>query len=158
MIRHKFAYGKRLKIRFISILIPSLYCISFSDCTANVTLIGNGVCNDETNNPGCFYDGGDCCVYNVNTDHCSDCTCYHKKTCIAGTHPLVADGFCNDETNNADCNYDGGDCACSGDTVNDGSDNCFNPDPSSCEFLVSTNVKLSVQYVFLWFCFNFPTA
>ena len=35
---------------------------------------------------------------------------YHKKTCIAGTHPLVADGFCNDETNNDDCHYDGGDC------------------------------------------------
>ena len=71
---------------------------------------------------------------------------------------LIGNGFCNNEVNHADCNYDGGDCACSGDTVKDGSDNCFNPDPSSCEFLVSTNVKLSVQYVFLWFCFNFPTV
>ena len=93
-----------------SIDFNNIQCIYFSGCTADFTLSGNGVCNDETNNPGCFYDGGDCCGYGVNTDHCSDCTCYHKKTCIAGTHPLVADGFCNDETNNADCNYDGGDC------------------------------------------------
>ena len=84
--------------------------ISFLDCTANVTLIGNGVCNYETNNPGCFYDGGDCCV-NANTNHCTDCICYHKENCAAGFTPsIVGDGFCNDGTNNADCNYDGGDC------------------------------------------------
>ena len=62
------------------------------------------------NNAECNYDGGDCCGYNVNTDHCSDCICYFNETCIAGTHPLVADGFCNDETNTVECNYDGGDC------------------------------------------------
>ena len=101
---------KRLKIRLISVLISTLYCIYFSDCTADFTLIGNGVCNDETNNPGCFYDGGDCCV-NTNTDHCSDCTCHHQENCAAGfTLSEVGDGICNDETNNADCNYDGGDC------------------------------------------------
>ena len=26
-------------------------------------LIGNGICNDETNNPGCNYDSSDCCLY-----------------------------------------------------------------------------------------------
>ena len=30
------------------------------DC-GNVTLVGNGFCNDETNNADCNYDGGDCC-------------------------------------------------------------------------------------------------
>ena len=94
----------------MSILISTLYCIYFSDCTANFTLIGNGVCNDETNNPGCFYDGGDCCV-NTNTDHCTECICYHKENCAAGFTPsIVGNGFCNDGTNNAECNYDGGDC------------------------------------------------
>ena len=73
-------------------------------------MIGNGVCNDETNNPGCFYDGGDCCV-NINKDHCTDCICYHQENCAFGfTLSEVGDGICNDETNNADCNYDGGDC------------------------------------------------
>ena len=86
-------------------------------------MIGNGVCNDETNNPGCFYDGGDCCV-NINKDHCSDCICYHQENCASGfTLPEVGDGICNDETNNADCNYDGGDCC-----VNVNKDVCTNCD------------------------------
>ena len=87
-------------------------CYHPENCAAGFTLaeVGDGFCNDETNNADCNYDDGDCCLYNVNTNHCSDCECYHNETCLAGTHPLVGDGFCNDETNNADCNYDGGDC------------------------------------------------
>ena len=73
-------------------------------------LIGNGYCNDETNNAENRYDGGDCCGYDVNTKHCSICGCYHEETCAARVHPLVKDGNCNDETNIAVCNYDGGDC------------------------------------------------
>ena len=37
-------------------------------------MIGDGFCNDETNNADCNHDGGDCCV-NVNKDVCSDCDC-----------------------------------------------------------------------------------
>ena len=51
-------------------------------------LVGNQVCNDETNTPECNYDGGDCC----------------------SSPEMVANGFCNDETNTASCLYDGGDC------------------------------------------------
>ena len=76
----------------------------------NVALVGNGFCNDETNNPDCNYDGGDCCVVNINTDTCSDCACHLIETCAAGYHPLVGNGFCNDDTNIAECDYDGGDC------------------------------------------------
>ena len=48
---------------------------------------------------------------NVNTDRCSDCTCYLRETCFAGfPPPSVGDGFCNDETNNVHCYYDGLDC------------------------------------------------
>ena len=75
-------------------------------------LIYNGHCNDETNNEACDYDGGDCCK-NVNTEHCSECKCFHQETCAAnpGFLPLtVQDGYCNDETNNRECQYDGGDC------------------------------------------------
>ena len=75
----------------------------------NVELVGNGLCNDETNNAGCYYDGGDCCSLNANTDYCNECACYIQGTCTAGYHPLVGNGFCNDETNIAGC-YDGGDC------------------------------------------------
>ena len=76
----------------------------------NVALVGNGFCNDETNNADCNYDGGDCCVVNANTTHCSDCACHFLDTCAAGYHPLVGNGFCNNDTNIAECNYDGGDC------------------------------------------------
>ena len=50
--------------------------------------VGDGVCNEETNNVECSYDGGDCCP-NPNK---------------------IGDAICNDETNNFGCNYDGGDC------------------------------------------------
>ena len=81
------------------------------NCDAPIELIRNGVCNDEANNEGCLYDGGDCCLLNTNSDQCTECICYHQETCAAGvTHPLVGDGYCQDETNNGACNYDGGDC------------------------------------------------
>ena len=51
-------------------------------------LLGNGVCNKDTNNIECSYDFGDCCSHSN----------------------LVADGVCHDEANNPECNYDGGDC------------------------------------------------
>ena len=83
--------------------------MNLSGC--NSRLIGNGFCNDETNNAEGSYDGGDCCGTNVNTEYCSDCKCY-KVACAAGIvpHPMVGDGFCNDEANHLECNYDGGDC------------------------------------------------
>ena len=73
-------------------------------------MVGNGFCNDETNNPDCNYDGGDCCVGNANTNPCSECVCHLIETCAAGYHPLVGNGFCNDDANIAECDYDGGDC------------------------------------------------
>jgi hypothetical protein len=76
----------------------------------NVALVGNGFCSDETNNPNCNYDGGDCCAVNPNTSSCSECVCHFLETCAAGYHPLVGNGFCNDVTNIAECDYDGGDC------------------------------------------------
>ena len=87
------------------------YCINFSlDCT-NGELVGNGKCNDETNNLNCAYDGGDCCGSPINTNHCSNCTCHHKETCASGVaHPLVGNDICNDETNVEECDFDGGDC------------------------------------------------
>ena len=51
-------------------------------------IVGDGLCNDETNDAECNYDGGDCCL----------------------TPDLVANGICNNETNNGTCSFDGGDC------------------------------------------------
>ena len=77
-------------------------------------MVHNGFCNDETNIAVCNFDGGDCCLSTVNKEHCSDCSCHHQQTCLAGVHPLLGgDGHCHDELNNLDCNYDGGDCCLS---------------------------------------------
>ena len=73
-------------------------------------MVGNGFCNDETNNAICNYDGGECCAMDVNPNNCSECACNILETCMAGYHPLVGNGFCNEETNIDECNYDAGDC------------------------------------------------
>ena len=82
-------------------------------------MVSNGFCNDETNNPDCNYDGGDCCIANANIISCFECVCHLIETCTAGYHPLVGNGLCNDETNIPECNYDGGDCC-----VNVNTDSC----------------------------------
>ena len=75
------------------------------------SLIGDGFCDDETNNQGCNFDGGDCCGSCIVKSHCLECTCLQSDVDEQHiTNPLVGDGYCNDETNNPNCNFDGGDC------------------------------------------------
>ena len=71
--------------------------------------VGTGNCNDQNNNEGCLFDGGDCCGPNVNTQTCVLCICYEDLNCDAPMH-LVGNGICNDEANSQGCNYDDGDC------------------------------------------------
>ena len=73
-------------------------------------MIGDGYCNDESNNPECVYDGGDCCGSCINTDYCTYCTCIGDVTGNGVPNALVGDGHCDDEMNTAECNFDGGDC------------------------------------------------
>jgi hypothetical protein len=40
------------------------------------TLVGDGDCNDETNNVECSFDGGDCCKSDTNLDSCTSCDCF----------------------------------------------------------------------------------
>ena len=44
--------------------------------SSNPIWIGDGYCDDETNNAGCHFDGGDCCGVNVITQYCNECICY----------------------------------------------------------------------------------
>ena len=68
---------------------------------------GDGYCTDVNNNEACFFDGGDCCGSNVNTDWCNVCQCLEEGKC---NQDWIADGYCDDTNNNLDCSYDGGDC------------------------------------------------
>ena len=86
-------------------------------------MIGDGFCNDETNNAYCNFDGWDCCT-NPITNHCTECKCFYQEYCKAGfLHSIVGDGNCNDETNNAACNFDGNDC-CRNPIITDFCVNC----------------------------------
>ena len=80
------------------------YC-SVCACLGNVTnyetinaLVGNSICNDETNNLKCNYDHGDCCLSNVNMDTCSDCMCSSNGL-------ITSPNFPNNYDNNLDLTW-----------------------------------------------------
>ena len=86
-------------------------CKHLETCEAGYhPLVGDGYCNDETNNDECKFDGGDCCGTCVNKHRCADCLCFSSVTGNGVPNALVGNGICNNETNNKDCNYDGFDC------------------------------------------------
>merc|ERR1712080_630528 len=82
---------------------------------------GDGNCDDDNNNAGCEYDGGDCCAKSVKggtvkKPYCKVCKCLDPKNQGPATGPTCGqlqykgDGNCDDDNNNAGCEYDGGDC------------------------------------------------
>ena len=96
----------------------------YSNCEITlVSWIGDGVCDDHTNNQDCNFDGGDCCQNLDYFDHCIDCCC-HQDGCLTHTTPFVTlcptcnqymleylgNMECNDYTNTEECCFDLGDC------------------------------------------------
>merc|ERR1712183_685195 len=80
---------------------------------------GDGNCDDENNNCGCDFDGGDCCKKtagkDVNKKYCKKCQCVDPAGCDksankCGAAKFKGDGNCDDENNNCGCDFDGGDC------------------------------------------------
>ena len=45
---------------------------------------GDKICDDENNNAGCDFDGGDCCGDDVETHYCKKCECLEEKAPDAG--------------------------------------------------------------------------
>jgi len=87
---------------------------------ASKSYVKDGNCDDENNNCGCKWDGGDCCAATVagkkvKKTYCVDCSCIDPKQtkkcngkCKSKTYK--GDGNCDDGNNNCGCDYDGGDC------------------------------------------------
>jgi len=80
---------------------------------------GDGNCDDDNNNKGCDFDGGDCCEKSlggaVKKDYCKQCKCLDpnpksSKETACGQKEYKGDGNCDDDNNNAGCEFDGGDC------------------------------------------------
>ena len=61
------------------------------DCD-NVALVGNGFCNDETNNADCNYDGGECCGPDISCK--LPCFFMEKSESKLFTHFGHFKGFC----------------------------------------------------------------
>ena len=64
----------RKKIGFIPD-IPCIYLKQYTGTCANSLWKGDNYCDDENNNCGCEWDGGDCCGKDVNTTYCKECEC-----------------------------------------------------------------------------------
>ena len=60
-------------------------------------MIGDGFCNDETNNADCNHDGQDCCV-NVNKSFCTECNCISDGF-------ITSPGFPENYENNLDLTW-----------------------------------------------------
>jgi len=81
---------------------------------------GDGNCDDNNNNEGCQYDGGDCCANSlesglVKKKYCTECKCMDPANLDdtpdhCESPGYKGDGYCDDGNNNAGCEYDGGDC------------------------------------------------
>merc|ERR1712167_432077 len=74
---------------------------------------GDGNCDDDNNNDGCAFDGGDCCGKSVVKKYCSKCACLdpdYKPGKGCGSPKYKGDGNCDDDNNNDGCAFDGGDC------------------------------------------------
>ena len=46
-------------------------------CDSDVpNYIGDGYCDDENNKEECNFDGGDCCLDEIDANYCTECICY----------------------------------------------------------------------------------
>lgn len=73
-------------------------------------MVGDGYCDDVTNDFLCDYDGGDCCVDEPNHEFCLICACKEgivPEMCFTN---YLGDQFCDDMNNIPECGYDHGDC------------------------------------------------
>ena len=70
---------------------------SISEC-ANPLWIGDGFCDDLTNNLICNYDGGDCCGPAVNIVYCNLCECKEENHNITTIPPTPTTTGKNNQT------------------------------------------------------------
>ena len=78
--------------------------------------VGDGNCDDDNNNCGCTWDGGDCCGskgIKLQYSYCKECARKDpdaKCTAKCEHASYKGDGRCDDGNNHCGCDWDGGDC------------------------------------------------
>merc|ERR1739844_6653 len=65
---------------------------------------GDGYCDDDNNNDGCDYDGGDCCGDDVNTKYCTECECLDPDFEEDDCEDLWWSSWCQGKKNQGKCN------------------------------------------------------
>ena len=60
-------------------LDPNYVPLKYEGCSV-VEWQGDGYCDDENNNSGCEWDGGDCCGTDVDTTFCTECACLDQDS------------------------------------------------------------------------------
>ena len=101
---------------------------------------GDNFCDDENNNAGCEWDGGDCCGDDVKENYCTACECLDPaKQCTGtcGSPHWKGDNWCDDENNNCGCEWDGGDC-CGDDVKTNYCKDCLCLDPNATSTTTTT--------------------
>ena len=105
--------------RWFAILIlfsSIIWLISNATACWSWTNINNGYCNGITNTEICDFDGGDCCLPEVNLSDCESAECVCHEDGLIHYEPIycevmvLGDDICDDTHNTPDCNFDGGDC------------------------------------------------
>jgi hypothetical protein len=62
--------------------------------SCDISYMGDGYCDDITNIEGCGFDGGDCCLDDIDTSYCDECLCL-EDTPIQPTPPNGKQGRCH---------------------------------------------------------------
>lgn len=113
---------------------PSPTEAEYPVCAGYLPHVGDGYCDEDNNNAGCGYDGGDCCSCTCIDGPINECGTYGRgfdcrdpgvpPNCDVTPSPAAGlghpdckenlyffqNGYCNGELNNAECGWDGGDC------------------------------------------------
>ena len=74
-----------LELMSLIVLCMKPFFLLVPDCDS-VALVGNGFCNDETNNADCNYDGGECCGPDIS---CKWPCIFHGKIWIQTNSPIL---------------------------------------------------------------------
>ena len=59
-----------------------LFISDLEDDICLYSKVGDGICHDEFNVYECMYDGGDCCLFTVDTSECTLCYCVQPPPSI----------------------------------------------------------------------------
>ena len=79
----------------------------------NPGFTGNARCEESCNQLQYQFDKGDCCLPQINDEHCIDCICHQDKQrhdSSLCTLNMIGDGFCDKSCNHEGQKFDGFDC------------------------------------------------